>query len=324
MKKIMAIIIVLSLMVSCFGTMTVSAIIPPEDAANSFDINQYTINDFLEMSTEERKVLLDNFIETYNPYGINDVLEQQNIEATSADAELQWESGVNIITQEQEIATHQLITMEAFARFIEMHGFYSDADGTDALVITLTLAAGSGLPDMDETEWGFAAHFYDPDSGKNFLKQSSPTAKTKTNAHYNEAYEILSEDFHMDLLSEDFASVMEELGRALHYIQDLCVPHHASNKIAVLTNHTDFEEYVGRTIEGYFGTPPNTVCYYHATALNNSAGYLAHCAAAIAKPKYESIKDGDNFYSVGQSCVWEAVYFSEALIYKLFYECSVA
>ncbi len=324
MKKIMAIIIALSLIVSCFGTMTASAIIPPEDAATPFDINKYTIDDFLEMSTKERKVLLDSFIETYNPYGINDMKLEENIEETSSDADLQWDSGRNLLGTEQEISTHQLITLEAFARFVEKHGFYSDADGTDALVISLLLAAGSGLPDIDETDWGFAAHFYDPDSGKNFLGQDDPTAKTRTASHYNIAYNILSSNFHMDLLSDDFARVMEELGRALHYLQDLCVPHHASNKIAVLTNHSDFEEYVKITMEGYLENPPATVCYYHATALNNSVGYLAHCAATIAKPKYESIKDGDNFYSVGKSCVWEAVYFSEALIYKLFYECSIA
>lgn len=323
MKKIVAIIIALSLIVSCFGTMTASAIVAPEDALTTFDVNQYTIDDLIEMNTAERKILLDNFIETYNPYGIRDLIEN-NIVDSESDADLQWDSGRNLLGTEQEVATHQLITLEALDRFVEKHGFYSDADGTDALVIALLLAAGSGLPDIDETDWGFVAHFYDPDSGENFLGQDDPTAKTKTGSHYNIAYNILSSNFHMDLLSDDFARVMEELGRALHYLQDLCEPHHASNKIAVLTNHTDFEDYVEDNIETILGNSPSSNCYYHSIALNNSTQYLAHYAATIAKPKYEKIKDDENFYSVGYSSVWEAVYFSEALIYKLFYECSIA
>lgn len=324
MKKIIAVVLTLSLMIGCIGTISASAIVAPEDAMVAFDISQYAIDDLIEMNIEERKLLLDNFIETYNPYGIRDLMTENNIIESNSDADLQWDSGRNLLGTEQEIATHQLITLEAFARFIEKHGFYSDADGTDALVISLLLAAGSGLPDMDETDLGFVAHFYDPDSGENFLGQDDPTAKTKTGSHYNIAYNILSSNFHMDLLSDDFARVMEELGRALHYLQDLCEPHHASNKIAVLTNHTDFEDYVEDNIETILGNSPSSNCYYHSIALNNSTQYLAHYAATIAKPKYEIIKNDENFYSVGYSSVWESVYFSEALIYKLFYECSIA
>lgn len=37
---------------------------------------------------------------------------------------------------------------------------------------------------------------------------------------------------------------------------------------------------------------------------------------------YETVKNAYNFYNVGCSSIREAVYFSDALIYKLFYECS--
>ena len=317
MKKFLSLIVVISLVMSTLGTITASAIVAPEDAIASFDINQYTINDLINMNTEERKVLLDNYIETYNPYGIKDLIEEATFVESVSDAELQWDSGRNFLGTEQEIATHQIVTLEAFARFIENHGFYSDVDGTEILVISLSLAAASGLPDIDSST--FKGHFYDPDTGKNFVGNTSPTAKSRTGLHYHNAWATLSQDFFMDVMSDDFKFVIEEIGRALHYIQDLCEPHHASNKIALLSNHAEFEAYVERNIDTLIENIPNVSCQYDAYAYTNSAFDLAHFAATKAKPKYEYIKLGANFYNIGYSSICEAVYFSEALIYKLIY-----
>ncbi len=149
MKKInkgIAIIITISLLVGCIGTITASAIVPPEDAFMNFDINQYTIYDLIDMSTEERKNLLDNFIETYNPYGIKDIMESINMEEMTSDAEPQWSSGRNPTGTEQTLATHQLVTIEAFARFIEKYGFHQEVTATEILVIALYLGAASGFP----------------------------------------------------------------------------------------------------------------------------------------------------------------------------------
>lgn len=308
-------------MIGCIGTISASAIVAPEDAMVAFDISQYTIDDLIKMNIEERKLLLDNYIETYNPYGIRDLMTENNIVESSSDADLQWTSDANIITQEQELATHQLVTLEAFARFVDAHGFY-DIDGTQALVVALTLAAASGLPDVDETEGLFKAHFYDPETGKNFKDEASPTAKTKTGGHYYNAWYILQADFFMDVTSDEFNQVLESLGRALHYLQDMCEPHHASNKTALASNHLEFESYVEGKLETYIGNIPTGTCYYHSFARENAASDLAHYAATIAKPKYDYIKWGANFYNIGYTSICESVYFSEALIYKLFYACS--
>jgi hypothetical protein len=40
----------------------------------------------------------------------------------------------------------------------------------------------------------------------------------------------------------------ENLGYALHYIQDLCAPHHAYNAPAVATNHAEFEKWVNTAV----------------------------------------------------------------------------
>ena len=41
------------------------------------------------------------------------------------------------------------------------------------------------------------------------------------------------------------------LGRALHYLQDLNVPHHASNTAAYVTNHLDFERLAEENMESF-------------------------------------------------------------------------
>ncbi len=326
MKKInkgIAIIITVSLLVGCIGTITVAAIVPPEDAFMDFDINQYTIYDLIDMSTEERKNLLDNFIETYNPYGIKDIMESINMEEMTSDAEPQWSSGRNLTGTEQTLATHQLVTIEAFARFIEKYGFHQEVTATEILVIALYLGAASGLPDIDETDGLFKAHFYDPDTGLNILLQNEPTARTQTGMHYYNAWGYWRENVNMNATSEEFTTVIECLGRALHYLQDLCEPHHASNKPAGLTNHKSFEDYVEGNIVAFIDNVPEVDYMYEVLALEKTAFEIAHLAAQTAKPQYNYIKNGYNFNTVGQACINESVYFSEALIYKLFFECLI-
>lgn len=61
---------------------------------------------------------------------------------------------------DDEFATHQLMTLQAFLCSVNDCGFY-DTDGTTALGISLTLAAASGLPDKEANQIasGFVGHF---------------------------------------------------------------------------------------------------------------------------------------------------------------------
>lgn len=93
------------------------------------------------------------------------------------------------------------------------------------------------MPDKDEIGVLFAGHFYNPYTGQNFLGQTSPTAKTNFLQHTEKAVSNFNTD-------KKFA--WQELGRALHYLSDMNQPHHASNKVAVLTNHADFENWVDK------------------------------------------------------------------------------
>ena len=70
----------------------------------------------------------------------------------------------------------------------------------------------------------WAAHFYDPDTGKNYQGDTSPTAKTEATAHLSTAKKKLS--------GGDVYNGCYELGLALHFFTDLTQPMHASNYTA--------------------------------------------------------------------------------------------
>ncbi|MCX7842822.1 MAG: zinc dependent phospholipase C family protein [Clostridia bacterium] len=97
-----------------------------------------------------------------------------------------------------------------------------------------TIMQYSDMPDVDEQDSPtyFKGHFYDPATGKNYMNETSPTALTRFTDHYNSA---------VSKFPTDKTGAMQELGRALHYLADVNEPHHASNKIAVGSNHVNFE-----------------------------------------------------------------------------------
>ncbi len=159
--------------------------------------------------------------------------------------------------------THQYITSTALSilakdKNISQFKTYSD-----------TILMGSDKPDEDETSEAFAGHFYNPYTGKNYLGNANNTALTNFSKHYSTAVSQYK--------SRSYNSAFDELGRALHYLQDVSEPHHASNLIAVITNHGDFEEYANenRTKYSTYTLPASSYDY----ALNTDyRDMLANCA----------------------------------------------
>ncbi|WP_425446508.1 zinc dependent phospholipase C family protein [Dethiothermospora halolimnae] len=153
--------------------------------------------------------------------------------------QLLWTGGEGQYSHTENITgTHQFITKRAISilRNDKKISFYDDY-----IDILLKYA---DMPDKDEISYGtFAGHFYDPDSGKNYMGSTNPTAQTKAIEHIK-----LAKDYYEDGRIE---KSMEELGRAIHFISDANVPHHAANKIAVLTNHSEFEKWVDENKDSY-------------------------------------------------------------------------
>ena len=119
----------------------------------------------------------------------------------------------------------------------------------------------------NETDAGtFAGHFYDPDSGKNWLGQTSPTARTRAESYFKSAVDA----YH----SGDVQLAMSNLGKGTHYVSDLNEPHHASNLTAVNSNHSAFEKYVDKNRKSYTIAGNSFSESVYTTAVNTSTGDL--------------------------------------------------
>lgn len=102
---------------------------------------------------------------------------------------------------------------------------------------------GSCLPDIDENSGGlFVWHFYGPNGYSFDNNPATPTALDKFGEHFTEA---------IRLYRTNKSDAMVELGRSLHYIQDINEPHHASNITAIGSRHTIFENYADSNKERF-------------------------------------------------------------------------
>lgn len=95
------------------------------------------------------------------------------------------------------------------------------------------------LPDKDENDGQYCAHFYEPNTGLNF-KGTSDTALSRLKIHYASAVVLYKEG--------NFEKAYEELARALHYLEDLNTPVHTHNKSIITAafdapDHQKFEAY---------------------------------------------------------------------------------
>lgn len=222
------------------------------------------------------------------------------------------------------MATHELITLEALSTYLASF-ILPDADGATALAIALYLAAASVLPDEDETDHAFAGHFYSPLTGygTNVFYKS---AKDNVSEHYAIAYQKLRANPHVDLNSNEFALALEYLGRALHYIQDVCEPHHAGNLVAVVSTHLTFETYVNNMIDNLLPRDIKVDNSRYLNAKGKAAGELAHNAALNgATQTYRVLRSSPatEWDDVATICLRYAIENSALLIYKLFADCGL-
>lgn len=163
------------------------------------------------------------------------------------------------------------------------------------------------MPDVDETDGGSAWHFYGPD-GKNW-SGGTVTAYTKCIEHYNDAVDLYDAGF------ED--SAMEELGRALHYLQDVNVPHHAMNKVAVLSNHLQFEAYVENNISSFELTSLTSTVYNDA---DYSLGTIIDDYAEVARDWYDDASSSSTWNTPAGACARNAQRATATVLYKFMFD----
>ncbi len=137
-----------------------------------------------------------------------------------------------------------------------------------------TILENADWPDINERDGGtFKGHFYDPATGLNYLSESSPTAKTRFVYWANLATSYYYSDPQLS---------MQYLGRAMHYLADLNETHHAQNKIAVVTDHKEFEEWVDERRTDYMTTTTNKYNLDFGSSWSEICGKLADYAAENA------------------------------------------
>lgn len=156
-----------------------------------------------------------------------------------------WESSYN--GSEPDKQCHESLTGYGFLMYVgamaELFGMAGDFGYTVAEF--QALMKESAYPDYGQIGVPvFAGHFYDPDTGNNYNFSDKDTARTNGQKYYDTAV--------LEYNSGNRAEAIKNLGYSLHYLQDACEPHHASNKVNVpifdTYNHAGFEELASKML----------------------------------------------------------------------------
>lgn len=150
---------------------------------------------------------------------------------------------------------------------------------------TSTLLENADWPDKYENNFfTFLGHFYDPRTKENYLGGTSPTAMTNFKKYANMAVEAYKNNEHK--------KVNQYLGRALHYLGDANVHHHAENKVAILSDHTKFEKWVDENRENYITTSTDRYPLFNYSWNENLEKIIDSCGyGAIGFIKENKVTD---------------------------------
>ncbi len=332
MKKITALILILVFLILQINLIATAQENDPFDISNydnpELDLTNMTMDDLLALSSEGFAELVSEFERVYDPFDTYNVeMELSSIDSLSNDNSVSpaWTSGdYNVTTGEYlEEGTHEAITGAACAIMLNDRGFYSDKAGS-IIVITMYIAIGSLLPDRELSEVGlpmFVGHFYNPTTGKNWLGGTENTARNNAQDRYNTAVAYAC--------AGNMEKAYEYLGRCLHYIQDLNVPHHSANVTTVNpgSTHSAFEQYAENNfdacMEGYDSVGVNNYDYYPA---NYDVGGIAHLAAYYSYQRIGYVNDANDtsqWYNQARIGLRNAARYSVMVMYKFANEASV-
>ncbi|MGN0545448.1 MAG: hypothetical protein ACI4I0_07785 [Acutalibacteraceae bacterium] len=291
---------------------------------SELDLSQYTPEDILQMTNEEYLTLIRDFERVYDPYDSyvpaeNNQLNYSNELAGNGNVSPTWTSGDLENGEWVEAGSHELITAYACTILSNDKGFYTK-DATAVVVILLSISLASMMPDKDEDgslPFKFVGHFYDPETEKNYLRQTSNTAKTNAIAHYNAAISAAN--------SGDMVTAYEKIGRCLHYIQDANVPHHAANihalHIPYGASHLEFEGVAFSRIDRHLASFTSIASSHYSRALSMEVSNITREGALSAKNSIDYVKDVHNIDNqewdrVIKNSLQRAAMYSAMVLYK--------
>lgn len=131
--------------------------------------------------------------------------------------------------------THEYVTITSLNILCKMDGRYKDFYNESAVK---NLKVFCVMPDKDENAGLYKDHFYNVATGHNFMGERM-SALFKVKVHYSEAL--------LNYKSGNLTKAWEELGRALHFLEDVITPVHAGydcpmDAVNKLGMHVDFEK----------------------------------------------------------------------------------
>lgn len=161
----------------------------------------------------------------------------------------------------------------------------------------------------NETDAGtFSGHFYNPNTGKNWMGQTTPTAKGRAISYYNEAVTAYKNG-KVDL-------AIRYIGTGSHYVSDLSEPHHTSNLTALNSNHTAFEKYVDENRASFKIENNSLENSYYTSATSKSLSDLLQSAAVYSNALAEDAQKESMYYSSAEKSVERAIINVTQYFYK--------
>lgn len=314
MKKVISLFLAVILLTCTFS------FIAQASAVDEMDLSQYTIEDLAKMSEEEYRDLLRDFERVYDPfdtYDTNPIMKDDTPRISP-----RWGSGtIDKDGEYTEQGSHEMITAQALNVLSNDVGILSTNPGEE-LAYCLIISLASLLPDQDEIGVVFAGHFFHAVDHDNYLGSKTNTALTNCEDHYYSAVSAAK--------AKNMAKACEEIGRALHYLQDAGQPHHAANITVINVAHGQFESYVDERIDIYTNLISSAKNHsFHSSADLTYAkaglhgvGFLVEQTASVAYTYRSNVNNALNksqWDSVARVTVTNSIAFSAFLLYKFAY-----
>lgn len=286
MKKRIVSIILALLVTSC-------CLLVPANAAENTQVTipeGMTLSDFCELSYDEQIALIDGCYD--------------------------WSTNVNARYKSgEDDPTHAEISAVGISAFIGDKGFWST--GTEGLGLALTIVIYSLAPDKvsDESYTGMNAdHFYLVSKGTGLYGGTS--ASERFEEYFNAAVKAQKAG------NEEKAA--EHLGRALHYIQDVTVPHHT--KFALTAAHSNYEAFCAENIETYLESYETTASSFYKLGKNLEIDDLVPYVANISTKHYDNVKNSlkkDYWNSTARTLTNYSAGITSAVLYRFAIECDL-
>ncbi len=320
MKKVISLLLTVILLLCSFS------FIVPAYAADfteaDLDLSQYTMDDLMNMSAEEYRALLRDFERVYDPfdtYETDPIMAEEEQEPQIAP---RWASGDIKNGEYVEQGSHEMITAQALNVLANDKGIFS-TNPVEVLAICLSISLASLMPDKDENQNIFEGHFYHAVDGDSWTGSKTNTALTNCRDHFDYAVHFAK--------TGNLEAMCNEIGRALHYIQDASEPHHAANIVnipLIKPAHGDFETFVDNNIDSYVNLISSVNGYRFSSSINptyasvasHTVDFLVQQTASIAYTFRGQVNNALNqayWDYVASKTVPNSVGFSALLLYKL-------